>query len=34
MLDFARTARLALAFADPSLRVVAQPIAVRCDDAR
>ena len=29
VLDFARTARLALAFADPSLRVVAQPIAVR-----
>ncbi len=29
VLDFARTARLALAFADPSLRVVASPIAVR-----
>jgi hypothetical protein len=29
VLDFARTARLALAFADPSLRVVAEPIAVR-----
>jgi hypothetical protein len=28
VLDFARTARLALAFADPSLRVVASPIAV------
>ena len=28
VLDFARTARLALAFADPSLRVVAPPIAV------
>jgi ABC-2 type transport system permease protein len=28
VLDFARTARLALAFADPSLRVVAAPIAV------
>jgi len=29
VLDFARTARLALAFADPSLRVVASPVAVR-----
>ena len=29
VLDFARTARLALAFADPSLRVVASPIAVK-----
>lgn len=29
VLDFARTARLALAFADPSLRVVASPIEVR-----
>ncbi len=29
VLDFARTARLALAFADPSLRVVASPIAVQ-----
>jgi ABC-type Na+ efflux pump permease subunit len=28
VLDFARTARLALAFADPSLRVVAAPVAV------
>ncbi len=34
VLDFARTARLALAFADPSLRVVASPIAVKSDDPR